>query len=317
MIHPQVQALLQLLKERQVPSLHTVEPKEARRLYKERAELTQPPKPVLKNVRDFSFDGPHGPIGLRLYRPDNAPNDQKLPLLMYYHGGGWVIGDLDTHDTFCRQLAIKADCAVLSVDYRMGPEHRFPCAVDDCIAATQFAFHANELLGIDPERVAVGGDSAGGNLAAVVALHARDHALFKLVFQLLIYPATDMRMGHDSHQRNGQDYVLTADMMKYFHDHYMVDTQNDHDWHASPAMHPDHSDLPPALVITAGYDPLVDEGLEYAQKLSLAGNDCSLICFQRQIHGFILMGGVINESNQAVDICASTLKNVFQVNRPA
>jgi acetyl esterase len=311
-IHPQVQALLNLLKERKVPSLHTVEPAEARRLYKERAELTQPTKPQLKNIRELSCDGPHGPIGLRLYKPDNAPNDKKLPLLMYYHGGGWVIGDLDTHDTFCRQLAAKANCAVLSVDYRMGPEHRFPCAVDDCIAATRFASHASDLLGIDAEKIAVGGDSAGGNLAAVVALYARDNPEFKVMYQLLVYPATDMRMGHDSHVRNGKDYVLTADMMKYFHDHYMDDNTHDHDWRASPAMHTNHANLPPALVLTAGYDPLVDEGLEYAQKLTMAGNDCTYICFERQIHGFILMGGVINESNQAVNFCASALKTAFE-----
>ena len=312
MIHPQVQALLNLLKERQVPSLHTVSPAQARQLYLERVELAQPAKPNNLQIRDLSCDGPHGPIGLRLYKPDNTPTNVKLPLLMYYHGGGWVIGDLNTHDTFCRQLAIKANCAVLSVDYRMGPEHRFPCAVDDCIAATRFASHASELLGIDAEKIAVGGDSAGGNLAAVVALYARDNPEFKVMYQLLVYPATDMRMGHDSHVRNGKDYVLTADMMKYFHDHYIDDNKHDNDWRASPAMHNNHANLPPALVLTAGYDPLVDEGLEYAQKLTEAGNDCTYICFARQIHGFILMGGVINESNQAVNFCANALKTAFE-----
>jgi acetyl esterase len=230
---------------------------------------------------------------------------------VYFHGGGWVIGDLDTHDTFCRQLANGAGCAVLSIDYRMGPEHRFPAAVDDCLAALDWAAREADALGLDASRLAVGGDSAGGNLAAVAALATRDAGGPSLAYQLLIYPATDMRRGAPSHARNGQGYLLTTETMAWYHDHYIDDPRHDHDWRASPLLHPDLAGLPPALVLTAGYDPLRDEGLEYAQRLSEAGNRVSYVCFERQIHGFILMGRVIDEANDAVGLCAAALARAF------
>jgi acetyl esterase len=213
---------------------------------------------------------------------------------------------------------------VVAVDYRMGPEHRFPAAVDDCIAATRWVHaHAAEL-GLDATRIAVGGDSAGGNLAAVVAIAARDGigagagtgaAALPLVFQLLIYPATDMRCGAPSHTTNGQGYLLTADTIGYFHDHYITDAAHDLDWRASPLLHSDLSKLPPALVLTAGYDPLRDEGAAYAEALTAAGNRASYVCFERQIHGFILMGKVLDEANAAVALCAAELKRAFAAAR--
>ncbi len=243
-------------------------------------------------------------------------------MLVYFHGGGWVIGDLDTHDTLCRQLANGAACAVVAVDYRMGPEHRFPAAVDDCVAATRWVRREAARLGLDASRMAVGGDSAGGNLAAVVAIAERDaldvdvHAgvdasNLPLKFQLLIYPATDMRRGQASHTTNGQGYLLTRDTISYFHDHYIADPADDLDWRASPLLHPDLSKLPPALVLTAGYDPLRDEGLQYAQRLSEAGNRATLIQFERQIHGFVPMGKVLDEANTAVLMCAAALRQEF------
>jgi acetyl esterase len=233
-------------------------------------------------------------------------------VLVYFHGGGWVIGDLDTHDTLCRELANASGCAVVAVDYRMGPEHRFPAAVDDCIAATRWVHaHAAEL-GVDGSRLALGGDSAGGNLAAVVAIAMRDAGDVPVRFQLLIYPATDQRRGWPSHTANAQGYLLTADTMDYFHDHYIPDRTMDLDWRASPLLHPDLSRLPPALVLTAGYDPLRDEALQYSHRLTQSGNRATHILFERQIHGFITMGRVIDEANAAVALCAAELRRALQ-----
>ena len=312
MLHPQARFLLDLMVERQVPPTHTLSPADARRLYRERRAVTQPEPPPIAETRDLQASGPHGPIPLRLYHP--LPADERRaapPVLVYYHGGGWVIGDLDTHDTLCRELANASGCAVVAVDYRMAPEHRFPIAVDDCIAATRWVHEHAAELGVDASRLAVGGDSAGGNLAAVVALALRDAGDLPVRFQLLIYPATDQRRGAPSHTTNGQGYLLTADTMAYFHDHYIADAAQDNDWRASPLLHPDLSKLPPALVLTAGYDPLRDEALQYSQALTQAGNRCTHILFERQIHGFALMGKVLDEANTAVQICAAELRRAL------
>jgi acetyl esterase len=307
MLHPQAKALLALIEQAGLPPTHTLSPGDARHYYRERRSYTQPAPCDVASVSELQADGPAGPIPIRLFRPLGSEADAALPLLVYFHGGGWVIGDLDTHDTLCRELANGAGCAVASVDYRLGPEHRFPAAVDDCIAATRWLRrHARALL-LDATRVAVGGDSAGGNLAAVVAIAARDAGDPPIAFQLLIYPATDMRRGAPSHTTNGQGYLLTSDTIAYFCAHYMGQA-SESDWRASPLLRDDLSGLPPALLLTAGYDPLRDEGLAYAQRLSEAGNRCTQICFERQIHGFITMGRVIDEANDAVAICALQLR---------
>lgn len=311
MLHPQARALIDLMAERGVPPTHTLPPSEARAFYRERRTFTQPEPQQVAEVRDLTADTPHGAIPLRLYRPLGSSASTLLPVLMYYHGGGWVIGDLDTHDTLCRELANAAGCAVVAVDYRMGPEHHFPAAVDDVLAATRWVGAQAGGLNLDPTRLAVGGDSAGGNLAAVVALAARDAGDLPIAFQLLIYPATDMRRGHASHATNGDGYVLTRDTLAYFHDHYITDPAHDLDWRASPLLHRDLSGLPPALVITAGYDPLRDEGLDYARALTEAGNRATCVCFERQIHGFITMGRLLDEANTAVALCAAELRRAF------
>jgi acetyl esterase len=308
MLHPQARALLDLLIERGVPPTHTLSVADARRFYRERRHVTQPAPPAVDEVRELAADGPLGPIPLRLYRHGAAPGPR--PALVYFHGGGWVIGDLDTHDTLCRQLAIASGCVVVSVDYRMGPEHPFPAAVDDACAATRWLAAQAGTLGLDATRLAVGGDSAGGNLAAVVALALRGE--LPLAFQLLIYPATDQHRTHASHQRNAQGYLLTTDTMTWFHDHYITEQALDGDWRASPLLADTLAGLPPALVLTAGFDPLRDEGVAYAQRLSEAGVRASLVSFERQIHGFILMGRVIDEANEAVALCADALKRALQ-----
>jgi acetyl esterase len=237
---------------------------------------------------------------------------EVLPVLVYFHGGGWTIGDLDTHDVVCRQLAVESGCAVVSVDYRLGPEHRFPAAVDDCVAAVRWVREQAAALKVDPAKVAVGGDSAGGNLAAVVSLALRDAGDPPLAFQLLIYPATDMRAGAPSHTTNGQGYMLTRDSIAYYRGHYIADPAQWTDWRASPLLAASHAGLPPALVLTAGFDPLRDEGLQYADALSTAGVPTQYVCFERQIHGFITMGRVLDEANTALALCGSALRRALR-----
>lgn len=312
MLHPQAQALLQLIAQRGLPPVHTQTPAQARAFYLERKALTQPPAPEVGALRNLEAHGPDGPIPLRSYRPLHADPGTALPVLVYFHGGGWVIGDLETHDVLCRQLANLSGCAVIAVDYRLAPEHRFPAAADDALAATRW-IHANAAaLKVDPLRIAVGGDSAGGNLAAVVALAARDAGDLPLAFQLLIYPATDQRRTAASHTSNGQGYLLTRESIDYYHDQYLGDATHDLDWRASPLLHASHAALPPAFVLTAGYDPLRDEGLQYAQKLTEGGSFATLVNFERQVHGFILMGKVIDEANVAVELCAAQMRAVLQ-----
>jgi acetyl esterase len=311
MLHPQTRALLDLIEQRGVPPTHTLSPADARTLYRERRSFTQPAPPEVASVRDLQADGPHGAIPLRLYRPLGAAATETLPVLVYFHGGGWVIGDLDTHDTLCRELANGAGCAVVAVDYRLAPEHRFPTAVDDCLAATRWVrTHAGDLH-LDATRLAVGGDSAGGNLAAVVSLTARDAGDLTIAYQLLIYPATDQHRTAPSHTSNGQGYLLTTDTMNYFTGHYITDPAQYRDWRASPLLRDDLQKLPPALVLTAGYDPLRDEGAAYAERLTAAGNRATYVCFERQIHGFITMGKLLDEANSAVRLCAAELKHAL------
>ena len=310
MLDPQARALIQLMQDRQVPPVHTLTPAEARRLYLERRFYTQPEPPPVAEVRSLQSTGG---VPLRLYRPLGVDGGAVLPVLVYFHGGGWTMGDLDTHDVLCRQLCNGAGMAVVAVHYRMGPEHRFPAAVDDSVEATRWLQTQAQALALDGSRMAVGGDSAGGNLAAVVALALRDApAAAPLAFQLLIYPATDMRCAAPSHQSNGQGYVLTADSIHYFRDHYMGADATGRalwaDWRASPLLASSHAGLPPALVLTAGYDPLVDEGRQYADALSAAGTPCQYLCFERQIHGFVPMSRILDEASTAVALCCAALR---------
>ena len=317
MIDLYAKALLQMMIDKGMPATHTLTPEQARALYRERRAVTQPEPRPMAEVRELQATGPHGAIPLRLYRPHGAA--AVAPVLVYFHGGGWVIGDLDTHDVLCRQLADESGCAVVAVDYRMGPECRFPAAVDDSLAALRWVHAQAGALGLDAQRMAVGGDSAGGNLAAVVALANRDAGAqaVPLRFQLLIYPATDMRAVAPSHTHNGQGYLLTSDTIAYFRGHYIADAAQYSDWRCSPLLHPDLSRLPPALVITAGFDPLRDEGLQYADALLQAGTPSQYVCFERQIHGFITMGRVLPEANTAVALCAVALKRALPTIAPA
>lgn len=308
MLHPQTQALLRLIEEKAFPPTHTLTPDQARQFYLQRKTFTQPAPPEVGAVRELEARGADGPVPVRYYRPAGSAAGDVLPVLMYFHGGGWVIGDLETHDVLCRQLCNQSGCAVVSVHYRLAPESRFPAAFDDALAATRWVHAQAASLQVDPQRIAVGGDSAGGNLAAAVAIAAREAGDLPLAFQLLIYPATDQRRGAPSHTTNGQGYLLTKESMDYYHDHYLGGASHDLDWRASPLLHEDLSRLPPALVLIAGFDPLRDEGMQYADKLSAAGTRATLVNFERQVHGFITMGKVLDEANVAVQLCATQLK---------
>ncbi|MFM7703867.1 MAG: alpha/beta hydrolase [Rubrivivax sp.] len=294
--------------EKGVPPTHTLTPAQARAFYRDRRAFTQPAPPPMAEVRELRA----GELPLRLYRPAGTQAGEVLPVLVYFHGGGWTIGDLDTHDVLCRQLAQACGGAVVSVDYRLGPEHRFPAAVDDCVAATRWVREQAGALALDASRLAVGGDSAGGNLAAVVCLALREASEPLPGFQLLIYPATDMRAGAPSHTTNGQGYLLTRDSIAYYRGHYLADAQQWTDWRASPLLAASHQGLPPALVLTAGFDPLRDEGLQYANALSAAGVPAQYVCFERQIHGFITMGRVLDEASTALALCGSALRRTLR-----
>jgi acetyl esterase len=305
MLDPQARALIDLMIEKGVPPTHTLTPEQARAFYRDRRGFTQPEPPAMAEVRDLSV----GALRLRLYRPHTS--GQALPVLLYLHGGGWTIGDLDTHDVLCRQLAREAGGAVVAVDYRMGPEHRFPAAVDDCVEAFRWVLAQAPDLHLDPRRTAVGGDSAGGNLAAALCLVQREAGEPLPGFQLLIYPATDMRAVAPSHTTNGQGYMLTSDSIAWYRGNYIADAAQWTDWRASPLLAASHAGLPPALVLTAGFDPLRDEGLQYANALSAAGVPTQYVCFERQIHGFITMGRVIEEAHTAVALCGAALRRAW------
>jgi acetyl esterase len=310
-VDPQMQGVIERVAKSVLPPFYTVSAEDARRLYKETRAVLSPPVPEVSEVRDLVAPGPAGPIPLRLYRGLATAGGAPLPVLVYFHGGGWTIGDLDTHDIVCRTLANKARCAVVAVDYRMGPEHKFPAAVEDCVAATRWVAEQAAALGVDAARIAVGGDSAGGNLATVVAITLRDAGGPRLVFQALVYPATDQRMDTASHARFGEGYLLTRNNMLWFRDNYLAAADYD-DWRASPIRAADLARLPPAHIITAGYDPLVDEGRAYSDRLLAAGVPVLYECFEGMAHGFLTMGGVVAAANHALYRLGQSLAQAFK-----
>lgn len=308
-LHPQVAAHLAQLAAMNLPPLDALTHEQVRVGFAMQLKMTAGPSTPVAQVRDLTLPGPGGAIKVRLYRPQPVG---ILPGLVFFHGGGWVIGDLDSHDDLCRDLAMQAGCAVLAVDYRLAPEQRFPAAVQDAIAATAWAAtHAAEL-GIDPARLAVGGDSAGGNLAAVVALAARDSGNPALCAQLLIYPVTDLsRLDGESYRACGEGYGLTADAMSWFREHYLASTEVALDPRVSPLLTTDLAGLPPALVVTAEFDVLRSEGEAYARRLGETGTATRLIRYAGMIHGFASMAGVLDVGHQVRTDMAQWLKSTL------
>lgn len=298
-LHPQATAVLQAMASLGGPLIHESTPEEFRAYY---ASRQVPPMEQIHEVRDISAGG----VPCRLYKP-NAEKD--LALLVYYHGGGWVIGNVDSHDGICRSLANRAGIAVLSVDYRLAPEHPFPAAAEDALCALRWAHENAHEIGIDPHRIAVGGDSAGGNLAAIVA----QQRPVPLKFQLLIYPATDMTQSFASQKENAAGPVLTEQAMEWFIGHYMQDKSRLKDELASPQFSPDAllKGAPPALVITAQFDPLRDEGEAYGVRLIENGVMASIVRFNGQFHSFFGMLGLLDDAESAHQIAATALRKAL------
>ena len=312
-LDPQVQEVINLVIKSGRPAYHTLSPKDARQLFRETRPASTPTPPEIGAVKNLTADGPGGPIPLRVYRPAGLASGASLPALVYFHGGGWVIGDLDTHDVQCRQVTAEAGITVVAVDYRLAPEHKFPAAVDDAWAATRWVVsHASEL-GVDGRRIAVAGDSAGGNLAAVVALLARDAADGPAIaLQVLVYPVTDLSSESKSYNDFAEGYMLTRDSMRWFKNHYLKSAGDAEDWRASPIRAKSLAGLPPALVVTAGFDPLRDEGAAYAARLTEAGVRVDYVCYGGMIHGFVPMGRLIDTGNRAISHVAASLRQVLR-----
>jgi len=295
-VHPQVQALLDEFEKQGLPPFDQMSVPQARVVALGFRDLQGEPETVAE-TRDILVPGPAGKLPVRLYYPSSGTT---LPLVVYFHGGGWVIGDVEIVDKPCRALAKASQCLVASLDYRLSPETKFPGPVEDCYAATRWlAEHAGEI-GADPKRVAVAGDSAGGNLAAVVALMARDRGGPAIAYQLLIYPVTAPAKGTEfaSYRENGEGYLLTKGSMEWFWDHYLPSPEEGKNPYASPLHASDLSRLPPAMVVTAEFDPLRDEGLAYARRLQDAGVKVKISHHEGMIHGFFWMAGALDRGRE-------------------
>lgn len=303
-LDPQAQALLEQLAASGAPPLHELSVAEARQVIVDLFGIPGEPESVGK-VTNRRIPEAAGDIPMRIYTPEgNGP----FPILVYFHGGGWVIGNLDAYDPTCRALTNAAGCLVVSVDYRLAPEHKFPAAPEDCYAALCWvATHGASLNG-DPTRLAIGGDSAGGNLTAVVALMARDRGGPNLAYQLLIYPVTDHNYETVSYQENADGYLLTKDAMVWFWNHYLHSEADGRSPLASPLQAENVQGLPPALVLTAEFDPLRDEGEAYAARLQAAGVPVTLTRYNGMIHGFFSLGHVLDQGKQAIAEAAAGLR---------
>ena len=305
-LHPMLRSMLD--EAANLPPMHTIPVETIRAGALARYQFGVPPDPVA-SVEDRTIAGPAGPLPLRIYRPDAGTNH---PLTVFFHGGGFAICSLDTHDAMCRQLCRRAGTVVVSVDYRMAPEHKFPAAPDDCLAATRWAAaHAAEL-GADSARLAVAGDSAGGNLAAVVALRARDQDGPKIKAQLLIYPVTDhYSVQRPSYAARGVGCGLTSDTMKWFWDMYLADPGHGADPSASPLRANTLAGLPSAYIVTAGFDLLQDEGDAFAHRLQAEGVPVQLVHYPDMNHGFLNWVGLVDRSTEAMDAACAWMRHAL------
>lgn len=315
---PQMQAVLDELQQLYETPLEKLTPAEARQRPGPHAAVTmllkkhgKPTEPLaMKDVYNLEIAGQHGRIPLRIYLPDGVA--KPLPVVVYWHGGGWVLGDLNTYDASCRALAKSASCLVISCDYRHAPEHPFPAATDDALTAYRWAIENAAKYGGDPRRIAVAGESAGGNLAAVTAMRARDEHLQLPVYQLLIYPVLDFNLESASYQEHAAAAPLNRDMMQWFWAQYLKDADQGDNLYASPLRAKRFDKLPPAMIITADIDPLRSEGEAYADKLRNAGVPVEYANYQGVTHEFFGMGAVIDKAREAVTRAADGLQRAFE-----
>lgn len=308
-LDPQIEALLQRMAQQGVPPVHTLTPVQARESRNPLFRTLGGSPEAVANMENVTIPGPGGQIPIRIYTPQGSGS---FPVLIYFHGGGWVICNLDTHDSICRSLANGAACVVVSVDYRLAPEHKFPAAVDDAYAATQWVAHNTDRMNADPTRIAVGGDSAGGNLSAVVSLMARDRSGPSLMYQLLVYPVTDLSsLDTDSYREHGEGYMLTKDSMEYYRGHYISREGELRNPYASPLLARELSGLPPALVIAAEFDVLTDESEAYADRLKQAGVPVIYTCYKGMIHAFFSLAGVVDRARDAMNEATAGLRSAF------
>lgn len=304
-IDPQVQAILD---ERAVPGqppLNTLTPAQARASAEARPLATGP---EVARVEDRTIPGPASEIPVRVYTPSGTG---PFPTLLYFHGGGWVVGTLDMSDGTCRNLCVGGECVVVSVDYRLAPEAKFPAASDDCYAVVEWVSRNASAIGARGDRIAVGGGSAGANLAAVVCLMARDRGGPALAFQLLVYPVTDRNFETDSYRQNAEGYMLTRDSMIWYWDQYLNNPSEASDPYAAPLQARDLAGLPPALVLTAEFDPLRDEGEAYAHRLEAAGVPTRCIRYDGLVHGFFGMHDSVDKAREAVNQASAALRSAF------
>jgi acetyl esterase len=302
LLTPRMAGILERMRRANRPAFHQLTPQQARLAYRMGAEILDLPRAPLARVEELRIPGPASELPARLY----APSHERLPLLLYLHGGGFTIGSIETHDSLCRQLALRAGVAVVSLDYRLAPEHPFPAAVDDCWAAFAWLRESAAGLGLTADRIAVGGDSAGGTLAAVTALHARDQG-WPLALQLLITPGTLAHTHTASHKLFGEGFLIDAATIAWFFAHYLPQAGR-HDWRYAPMEAADHDGLAPAFLLLAECDPLVDDGLSYADCLRAAGNVVDLELVRGVTHDFIKMGRHLPEALTALDVCAKALR---------
>lgn len=307
-LHPDVPALMQALRDMGVPPLGSVAPAVARVNYTQSRRRLQPPPLEIATVTDHLIPRPGTPLRVRLYRGTAAPH---LPCLVFLHGGGWVLGSIESHDGMCRHLALQAGCAVLAVDYRLAPEHPYPAALEDAMLALRWVAAEAGALGLDAARLAVGGDSAGGNLAAVLALLGRNGAVPPALLQLLFYPATDLTRDHADDPGMAAGIPLTAQAMRYFIGHYVPDPMARAGWQVSPLHAASLAGAPPAFLLTCGHDPLHEEGRLYAERLEHENVSVTALHLSDQVHGILNLGGAISAAAMVLDLAAASLRRIF------
>lgn len=311
-LDPQIEYVLGLIEQSPNPELHTVSAEEARQIFEATAPaLNVRPEGIFRS-EDRWIDGVEGKILIRIYTPHEPAPGELLPILVFYHGGGFVIGSLDSYDNLCRAIANRTDCIVVSVDYRLAPEHKFPAAVDDALEAYQWVIdHAGELDG-DAGRMAIGGDSAGGNITAVTAIGIRDEGYMAPLLQILIYPVAGGAPETPSHYEFAEGLLLTRASILWFYDQYLDRPEDATDPRFAPLLADDLSDLPPALVIVAGHDPLRDEGIAYADRLGQAGVEAELVNYEGMVHGFLSLADAVDQGKLAIDRVATALRTAFK-----